>query len=132
MSIIASQQSCAGHEGAGTLDILYVIPRAAQKPYHPHPGVFHGSARRRAHVPDTPQGVDLVKRLQFAFTHGLTFTVDTSMTTGQPHSVTWASIHHKTSTRGGVVVHGFPDANYFDNCNRELDALRVPAASDLP
>jgi len=52
------------------------------------------------------------------------------MTTGQNNTVTWASIHHKTSTTAGP--HGFPDPNYLTNCNRELDDANVPAADELP
>jgi Deltex C-terminal domain len=73
----------------------------------------------------------LLKRLRFAFQHGLTFTVGVSMSSGRDNCVTWASIYHKTALSGGVQNHGFPDRSYFDNCNNQLDALRVPAADDL-
>ena len=59
----------------------------------------------------------------------LTFTVGTSLTTGVPNSCTWASIHHKTSLSRGA--HGYPDPNYFRNCNVELDMLGVPSAREL-
>lgn len=71
-------------------------------------------------------GQELLKRLKYAFLHGLTFTVGTSITTGAKNQCTWASIHHKTSPSGGVQAHGFPDPNYFKNCNAELDGLGVP------
>ena len=61
----------------------------------------------------------------------LTFTVGRSITTGKDNQCTWASIHHKTSRTGGVQAHGFPDPNYFSNCNAELDALGVPRADSL-
>lgn len=76
-------------------------------------------------------GQALLKRLKYAFLHGLTFTVGTSLTTGRDNQCTWASIHHKTSRTGGVRSHGFPDADYFNNCNAELDALGVPRANSL-
>ncbi len=76
-------------------------------------------------------GQALLKRLKYAFLHGLTFTVGTSLTTGRDNQCTWASIHHKTSRSGGVRSHGFPDADYFNNCNAELDALGVPRAHSL-
>jgi Deltex C-terminal domain len=50
---------------------------------------------------------------------------------GRVHLVTWASIPHKTSKSGGPEHHGFPDPDFFDVCNQELDALHVPAAVDL-
>ena len=59
----------------------------------------------------------------------LTFTVGTSLTTGVASSCTWASIHHKTSLSRGA--HGYPDPNYFRNCNVELNALGVPSAIEL-
>lgn len=42
---------------------------------------------------------------------------------------TYSSIHHKTCLSGGV--HGYPDPNYFANCNRELDRANVPGADEL-
>ena len=41
------------------------------------------------------------------------------------------SVHHKTSPTGGVRAFGYPDPNYFVNCNEELDALNVPSAIAL-
>ena len=92
---------------------------------------MHDSADRVAYLPDTVEGNSLLKRLTYAFVHGLTFVVGVSLTTGRANSVTWASIHHKTSPTGGVQSHGFPDPNFFTNCNDELDALNVPPANDL-
>jgi len=59
----------------------------------------------------------------------LTFTIGTSLSTGQPNRIVWASIHHKTSTSPGP--HGYPDTGYFINANEELDALHVPPADLL-
>jgi deltex-like protein len=104
--------------------IKYVLHGGIQKPYHDNPGAsFHGDSRL-AYLPDSPQGNRLLKRLIFAFRHGLTFRVGASLTTGRKDCATWASIHHKTSVRGGV--HGFPDPSYFQNCNKELDNFGVP------
>jgi hypothetical protein len=75
-------------------------------------------------LPDSPEGNCLLKRLIFAFRHGLTFRVGTSLTTDQKNRITWASIHHKTSLHGGL--RGFPDPSYIHNCNEELDNLGVP------
>ena len=44
--------------------------------------------------------------------------------TGITNQITWASIHHKTSLKGGA--HGYPDDQYLTNCNDALDALHVP------
>ncbi len=76
-------------------------------------------------------GQALLKRLKYAFLHGLTFTVGTSITTGTKNQCTWASIHHKTDMWGGVQAHGYPDPDYFKNCNDEMDGLGVPPANSL-
>jgi Deltex C-terminal domain/Ring finger domain len=120
--------TCSGHP-AGTLVITYRISEGRQKVYHENPGEMHGSAHRVAYVPECQEGRNLLQRLQFAFAHGLTFTVGTSLATSRPNSVTWSSIHHKTSLSEGA--HGYPAPGYFINANEELDALNVPASDDL-
>ena len=119
--------SCQGYEGDGSITITYRINSGTQKPYHPHPGRRHGSAYRTAYLPDNQEGRDLLCRLQFAFLHGLTFTVGKSLTSGVDDAVTWASIHHKTSRFDGAQAHGYPDVQYLSNCNAELDAVGVPS-----
>jgi hypothetical protein len=121
--------TCSGYEDddssdGGTIVITYNIPAGIQKSYHDHPGLFHTSAYRVAYIPNCEQGRALLARLEYAFLHGLTFTVGVSLTTGCPNAVTWASIHHKTRVTAGP--HGYPDPYYFDNVNEELDALDVP------
>ena len=73
-------------------------------------------------------GQNLLKRLKYAWLHGLIFTIGTSLTSGAHDQCTWASVHHKTCRSGGVAKHGYPDPGYFVNCNQELDSLGVPAA----
>jgi deltex len=120
--------TCSGHS-AGTLVITYRIDKGRQKVYHENPGKVHGAAHRTAYVPDCEEGRNLIKRLQFAFAHGLIFTVGTSLTTGRSNSITWSSIHHKTRRNEGA--HGYPDPGFFLNANEELDALHVPASANL-
>ncbi|GKY93857.1 E3 ubiquitin-protein ligase dtx3l [Mayamaea pseudoterrestris] len=121
--------SCTGFAHAGTIEINYSIPSGIQEEYHSSPGSHFLGAVRIAYLPDVSEGRFLLKRLVYAFEHGLTFTIGTSLSTGQLNVVTWASIHHKTSRSGGA--HGFPDNSYFWNCNDELDALGVPRADML-
>ena len=54
----------------------------------------------------------------------LTFTIGTSVTTGEPDVVVWNEIHHKTemTNRSG---HGYPDPNYLSNVTLELAAHGV-------
>jgi hypothetical protein len=111
---------CIGTQSLGTIIIQYQIPAGSQKSYHDSPGTLHGPAYCTAYLPDNDDGRKLLTRLEYAFSRGLTFTV------GQPNSVTWSYIPHKTSLSGGT--HGYPDPKYFDNCNAALDALGVPKA----
>jgi Deltex C-terminal domain/Ring finger domain len=124
MTIYLSDVACEGYEKCGTIIIDYCIPTATQKPYHANPGQHHCRLERRAFVPANTQGANLVKRLRFAFMHGLTFTVD-------DNAVTWALIPHKTSLSGGPDSFGFPDQMYITNCNKHLDMFEVPHADDL-
>ncbi|GKY93927.1 E3 ubiquitin-protein ligase dtx3l [Mayamaea pseudoterrestris] len=112
-----------------SIRIEYVIHGDIQKKYHPNPGVSFRGTTRTAYLPYNSEGLELLKRLKYAFAHGLTFRVGTSLTTGKTNRVVWSSIHHKTSRSGGP--HGYPDPGYFYNCNEELDALGVPRAADF-
>lgn len=122
--------TCSGHP-KGTIVIEYDMLSSTQREYHPNPGDRHASKFVRAYLPITLDGQDLLRRLKYAFVHGLTFSVGTSATSGRDNVVTWASVHHKTSTGGGVQRHGYPDADYLNNCNCELDGLGVPPSSCL-
>ena len=128
MSISSSSQTCPGFR-CGTITIQYDLPSGTQTCYHDHPGHRFSGAHRVAYLPDNQQGRDLLERLKYAWMHGLTFRVGTSLTTNVPNQTTWASIHHKTSLSGGA--HGFPDPNYIGNCNSSLDALHVPSIDEL-
>jgi deltex-like protein len=86
---------------------------------------------RIAYLPNNVQGQELLKRLKYAIQHGLMFTIGTSLTTRQPNVIVWSGIHVKTSPHGGVSVHGWPDENYFQNANGELDGLGVPSALQI-
>lgn len=120
--------ACTGCD-SGSFLISYMIQNGTQKNYNECPGQPHNSAFRRAYVPNNEQGRNLLKRLQFAFSHGMTFKVGTSISTGQPNSVTWSSIAHKTSPTYGPF--GYPDSKYFKAANEDLDALGIPAADVL-
>lgn len=120
------QITCSGFESSsnGSTMLTYAMPRGTQQAYHENPGTPFQGRREVAYLPNCPKGKKLLERLKYAWIHGLTFTVGTSMTTGRQNCIVWASIHHKTSPSGGS--HGFPDPSFFDNCNRELDSLGVP------
>jgi deltex-like protein len=120
---------CDGFESFGTFVIKYHIPHGIQGKSNVNPGQKFQGTTRMAFLPDTSQGQDLLERLRYAFSHGMTFTVGTSLTTAKANVIIWASIHHKTSNERGP--YGFPDVGFFANCNEELDALNVPQACDL-
>ena len=129
MSISRSKVKCKGYENCrGSLVIRYDIPPGLQRMYMVNPQQPHAGKSDTAYLPDSKVGRLLLERLKYAFSRGLTFVVGTSATTGQNNVVTWNSIHHKTSPSGGP--HGFPDPNYIDNCNSELDNLGVPTSEE--
>ena len=88
MSVSVNPVRCSGFQ-CDTMVISYNIPAARQLSYHDNPGATHGSKVATAYVPNNEDGVNLLKRLKFAFKHGLTFTVGTSMTSGMTDQCTW-------------------------------------------
>jgi len=134
MKIEPTSQLCASYESVstGSIKITYDLAGGVQRDYHASPGVSYAGTNRVAYLPHIRASMKLLKRLKYAWRRGLTFSVGTSLTTGQCNRIVWASIHHKTSLHGGVSKHGFPDPGYFLNCNDELDALGVPPDVDLP
>jgi deltex-like protein len=126
---ITNNLKCKGFATWDTIVIVYSMQAGIQKHYHENPGQRHPGKHETTYIPNNTAGRNLLKRLKFAFLHGLTFTIGTSMTTGAANQCTWSSIHHKTSPNSGV--HGFPDPKYFANCNGELDSANVPAANLL-
>ena len=60
-----------------------------------------------------------------AWERRLTFTIGTSVTTGQPDTVVWNEIHHKTERHGNHGGHGYPDPAYLDNVIAELSSQGV-------
>ena len=131
MHIQLVQQICPGFESSTkSLRIEYSIPEGKQASYHDNPGKKYSATTRTAYLPNNPDGRQLLSRLKYAWMHGLTFTIGTSLTTGQGDSVVWTSIHHKTSLEGGS--HGFPDPSYLSRCNQDLTALGVPPGDIKP
>lgn len=130
MSVTLTQLPCSGYQ-ENSIVIYYCIRAGLQKSYHQNPGCLHYGKNATAYLPNNADGQNILKRLKYAFLHGLTFTVGTSATTGLDNNCTWASIHHKTALSGGASRHGFPDPSYFSNCKEDLDALGVPSAAML-
>lgn len=102
----------------GTTILEYHIPKTMQMKYHANPNIFQSGAVRTCYIPDIGVRSDeMLCRLEYAFTHGLIFTVDTS------NNVSWTSIPYKTS-----VTDDFITNNFFELCDEELNKLHVPSA----
>ncbi|KAK1787560.1 hypothetical protein P4O66_016066 [Electrophorus voltai] len=153
MEIYSIPQSLPGHPDCGTIQIIYNIPPGIQGPEHPNPGQPYTCRGfpRFCFLPDNEKGrkvgsdcfhgarPQVLELLKLAWTRRLIFTVGTSNTTGEPDTVVWNEIHHKTEMMSNVSGHGYPDPNYLDNVLAELaaqgvteDCLRRDAASRVP
>ncbi|KAK5965224.1 DTC domain-containing protein, partial [Trichostrongylus colubriformis] len=65
-----------GHEDSEfTYEIQYSVPHGVQEASHIRPGKLFTGTQRRAYVPGTPEGTQVMRLLKFAFERRLTFTV---------------------------------------------------------
>ncbi|XP_015223298.1 probable E3 ubiquitin-protein ligase DTX2 isoform X1 [Lepisosteus oculatus] len=130
MEIYRIPQSLPGHPDCGTIQIIYNIPPGIQGPEHPNPGKPYSCRGfpRLCFLPDSDKGRKVLELLKVAWTRRLIFTVGTSNTTGEPDTVVWNEIHHKTEMMSNVSGHGYPDPNYLDNVLAELAAQGVTEA----
>ena len=85
-----------------TIEILYEFPDGIQRVDHPQPGRNYSGTRRKAYLPNTKDGREILQLLNEAFDDQQVFTISQSRTTGQENTVTWNDIHHKTSITGGT------------------------------
>ncbi|XP_020341404.1 probable E3 ubiquitin-protein ligase DTX2 isoform X2 [Oncorhynchus kisutch] len=127
MEIYSISQSLPGHPDCGTIQIIYNITHGIQGPEHPNPGQSYTSRGfpRFCFLPDNKKGRKVLELLKVAWTRRLIFTVGTSSTTGEPDTVVWNEIHHKTEMMSNVSGHGYPDPNYLDNVLSELASQGV-------
>ncbi|KAG7483703.1 hypothetical protein MATL_G00041130 [Megalops atlanticus] len=127
MEIYSIPQSLPGHPDCGTIQIIYNIPPGIQGPEHPNPGQPYTCRGfpRLCFLPDNNKGRKVLELLKVAWTRRLIFTVGTSSTTGEPDTVVWNEIHHKTEMMSNISGHGYPDPNYLDNVLSELAAQGV-------
>ncbi|KAH8944747.1 hypothetical protein BDL97_12G000600 [Sphagnum fallax] len=117
-----------GLEGFPDTDIIrisYNFPNGIQSAEHPNPGKRYKGTRRVAFLPRNREGEEVLTLLKTAWERHLLFRVGTSVTTGQSDVVTWAGVHHKTSTWGGATNFGYPDETYFTRVKVELENLGV-------
>ncbi|XP_033633347.1 uncharacterized protein LOC117294908 [Asterias rubens] len=114
-----------GFKGVGSITITYDLPGGKQLDGHPNPGKPYFGATRTAYLPNNPEGREVVSLLRKAFDAGLVFTIGRSITTGTEDTVTWTSIHHKTSRSGGPSNYGYPDAGYLKRVKEDLASLGI-------
>jgi deltex-like protein len=116
MSItIDDKLKCSGYKKYGTIIVHYKIKNGKN---------FTGTARK-SYIPNTKKGRILLGLLKIAFDRRLTFTVGTSVTTGEQNTVVWNGIHHKTTINGGPTNFGYPDPTYFNRVTEELASKGV-------
>jgi len=103
---------CGGHEHCGSIVIEYRLS--------------DNISTATTYLPETEEGRALLKRLKYAFCHGLMFKVGTP--DGQRIPPIFSTIPQKISPTGGD---GFPDPMFFTECNQQLDQAHVPPADAL-
>ena len=77
--LLNASLTCAGYQPSSIV-LRYIFATGRQRPYHPNPGTRYTGTARVAYVPDTKEGQLLVDRLVEAFQWGLTFCIETSLT----------------------------------------------------
>jgi len=128
MSVATSEQKCLGISDVNTIVITYTFLHGFQKSYNVQPGAPFRGIKCTAYLPNNTAGRDLQTRIVYAFRRGLSFLVGTVPGTDIcvlgicPKS-------HNSSIRATPI--SWTDPNYFQTCNKELDALSVPAACAL-
>ncbi|TNV75861.1 hypothetical protein FGO68_gene5402 [Halteria grandinella] len=114
---------CEGYPDIGVWDVFYNFWDGTLK------GVKYKGTKRRAYLPDCEEGKKVLALLIKAFERRITFSVGTSVTTGQKNVVVW-NIHHKTSLDGGPSNYGYPDEEYFKRVQEELAQRGVVIESE--
>ena len=127
MTWTKNSRTIPGYPNCGIIIITYKMMPGIQTDEHPHPGrPYHAHGYpRTAFLPDNQKGNEVLKMLITAFRHRLTFTVGTSLSTGQDDCIVWNGIHHKTKLMEDGDGHGYPDMEYLDRVTKELENMGV-------
>jgi deltex-like protein len=128
MTVRHTRGSLPGHEGSGTIEIVYNFSPGVHNGRHYRANGFP----RTCYLPDTEKGRKVLRLLQVAWERRLTFTIGTSVTTGATDTVVWNEIHHKTESSSNHSGHGYPDPNYLDNVLMELSLQGVTESDSEP
>ena len=116
---IDKKNKCKGYEHDETIIITYSFKDGTKNGKH-----YYGTSRV-SYLPNNKEGREILGMLKIAFDRKLTFTIGTSVTTGQKNAVIWNGIHHKTNLNGGVHNYGYPDPTYFSRVTEELAAKGI-------
>lgn len=114
-----------GYPDCDTIEITYRIPSGTQSEGHPNPGRHFTGTTRLAYLPNNEEGNEALQLLKLCWERRLTFTIGTSLTTGESDTVIWNGVHHKTNLHGGPSYFGWPDEDYFDRLKTELAAKGI-------
>ena len=106
----------------GVFQIKYVFPNGIQGPLHPSPLKPYTGTAHVAFIPETPEGISILHRLETAWQRKLIFTIGTSTTTGRTDTVIW-KIHHITNKHGGKF--GFPAPDFIKKISDQLTEVGV-------
>ena len=85
---------------------------------------------RRAYVPDSAEGREVLALLVKCFKRRLTLTIGFSVTRNQNNTIIWNGVHHKSHTSGGSANYGYPDPSYFTRVRQELMLKGIYFASE--
>ncbi|XP_037043756.1 uncharacterized protein LOC119079799 isoform X2 [Bradysia coprophila] len=120
---------CDGYEDCDTIMITYTVKTPFDSSTYPDMppqslvGAHH-AVRRIAYLPNNKEGQKIFYLLRIAWNRRIIFTIGTSLSTGRQNALVW-NIHHKTSQKGGVSCHGYPDATYLDRVRAELKGFGI-------
>ncbi len=112
--------SVPGFEEFKTIEIRFLFPKGSQDESHPFPGKSYKKMLRKAYLPATTKGLELLRLVKVAFDRKLLFTVDVSQTTGKGEVTFNNNINFKTTMRRDPERHGYPDPDYLDRLEDEL------------
>ena len=117
MTVYSVPKDCSGFPNDGSIKIYFVVTQNFEKPRH-------CGLEQQAYLPKNEAGLDLLKRVAYAFSRGLSFEVVTSYVFS-----TRLSSHHPSST--AATADSWATPGFMQLCNQELDALNVPEACAL-
>ena len=90
---------------------------------------YHGDLRR-AYVPDSEEGREVLALLVKCFKRRLTLSIGFSVTRNAGNCIIWNGVHHKSRTSGGAAQYGYPDGGYFTRVKQELMLKGINFKSD--